>query len=154
MIDRLTLIGAIFTTVSAAACSKPVKSTEMTVYKSPHCGCCSKWVDHVKKAGLPVRVFETELVSNIATKLKVSENVRRCHTAEMGGYFIEGHVPASDIRKLLHERPDALGIAVPGMPIGSQGMEQGDRKDPFDTLIVSKNGGTQVFARHNQPETA
>ena len=151
MIDRRTMLGAILAAMPVAACSKPAKATELIVYKSPHCGCCSAWVDQMKAAGLRLKVFETELVSDMATKLKVPEDLRGCHTAEIDGFFIEGHVPAADIRKLLRDRPKALGIAVPGMPIGSPGMEQGARKDPFDTLVVGRDGTVGVFARHNQP---
>ena len=150
MIDRRTLLGAVLAAIPAAACSRPARVTELIVYKSPHCGCCSAWVQKMKAAALPVKVFETELVSDMATKLKVPENLRGCHTAEIDGYFIEGHVPAADIRKLLRERPKARGLAVPGMPIGSPGMEQGDRKDPFETLIVGRDGSVGIFARHNQ----
>ena len=150
MIDRRTVLGLVLAAIPAAACSKPAKAVELVVYKSPHCGCCSKWVENVKTAGLPVKVFETELVSDMATKLKVPEKLRGCHTAEIDGYFVEGHVPAADIRKLLRERPKARGIAVPGMPIGSPGMEQGSRKDAYNTLIVGRDGSVAVFARHNQ----
>lgn len=149
MFDRRTMLGAILAAIPVAACSKPAKVTELVVYKSPHCGCCSAWVDQMKAAGLPVKVFETELVSDVATKLKVPENLHGCHTAEVAGFFIEGHVPAADIRKLLRDRPKALGLAVPDMPIGSPGMEQGIRKDPFETLIVGHDGSVGVFARHN-----
>lgn len=151
MIDRRTMLGAVLAAIPAAVCSKPTKATEMIVYKSPHCGCCSAWVAHVNAAGLPVKVFETELVSDMADKLRVPENLRGCHTAEIDGYFVEGHVPAADIRKLLRERPKARGLAVPGMPIGAPGMEQGNRKDAFDTLIVGRDGSVGVFVRHNQP---
>ena len=150
MIDRRTMLGAILAALPVAACSKPAKVTELLVYKSPHCGCCSAWVDQMKTAGLPLKVFETELVSDMATKLKVPENLRGCHTAVIDGFFIEGHVPAADISKLLRDRPKALGLAVPGMPIGSPGMEQGDREDAFNTLIVGRDGSVGVFARHNQ----
>ena len=140
MIDRRTMLGAMLAVIPAAACSRPAKAVELIVYKSLHCGCCSKWVENVKAAGLPVRVFETELVSDMAARLKVPENLRGCHTAEIDGYFVEGHVPAPDIRKLLRERPKARGVAVPGRPIGSPGMEHGSRKDAFNTLIVGRDG--------------
>ena len=96
MIDRRTLLGAVLAAIPAAACSRPARVTELIVYKSPHCGCCSAWVQKMKAAALPVKVFETELVSDMATKLKVPENLRGCHTAEIDGYFIEGHVPARE----------------------------------------------------------
>ena len=150
MIDRRTLLGAILAAIPAAACSSPAKAAELIVYKSPHCGCCTEWVDHVKATGLKVVIHETELVSDIAARLNVPDEMRSCHTAEIGGYFIEGHVPAADIRKLLRERPKARGLAVPGLPIGSPGMEQDGRRDAFATLIVDRNGVSRVFTRHNQ----
>ncbi|MES2135495.1 MAG: DUF411 domain-containing protein, partial [Pseudomonadota bacterium] len=127
MINRRTLLGAVLAAIPAVACSRPAKATQLNVYRSPDCGCCGAWVENMKASGLPVRVFETGRVSDMADKLKVPESLRGCHTAEIDGYFVEGHVPASDIRKLLRERPKARGIAVPGMPVGSPGMEQGTR---------------------------
>lgn len=154
MLDRRTMLGLAFAAIPAAACSRPAKVVELLVYKSPHCGCCSKWVEQMQASGLPVKVFDTELVSDMATKLGVPDDLRSCHTAEIGGYFVEGHVPAGDIRKLLRERPKARGIAVPGMPIGSPGMEQGEQRQPFETLLVDRSGKATVFARHNQQSGA
>lgn len=151
MIDRRTILGLILAAIPASACAKPARATDLQVYKSPHCGCCGAWVEHVKASGLKVTVFETELGPDIQDKLRVPTNVRSCHTAEVDGYFVEGHVPAPDIRKLLRERPKARGIAVPGMPIGSPGMEQGDRRDAYDTLLVAEDGSTRVFVSHNRP---
>ena len=127
------------------------KPAQLTVYKSPYCGCCGAWVEHVKTSGLATTVKEMEDVTPIAKKLGVPDDMRSCHTAVIEGYFIEGHVPAADIRKLLRERPKARGITVPGMPIGSPGMEQGDRRDAYDTLLVLADGSSRVFAKHNQP---
>ena len=151
MIDRRTVLGLLVTAIPAAAFAKPAKAAMLTVYKSPYCGCCSGWVDHVKANGFAVRVLDMEDVTPMARKLGVSEALRSCHTGEIGGYFVEGHVPAADIRKLLRERPNARGVAVPGMPVGSPGMEQGARRDAFSTMMVSRAGRTTVFARHNQP---
>jgi hypothetical protein len=107
-------------------------------------------VDNVRVSGLDVVVHELEDVAPVATKAGVPDAARSCHTAIVDGYFVEGHVPAPDIRKLLRERPKARGIAVPGMPIGSPGMEQGDRKDAYATLIVDREGAMRVFTQHNQ----
>ena len=150
MIDRRTALGLIMAAIPAAACAKPAKAAVLNIYKSPYCGCCGAWVEHIKSSGIRAVVREMEDVSPIAKKAGVPDKVRSCHTATIDGYFVEGHVPATDIRKLLRERPKARGIAVPGMPIGSPGMEQGGRKDAFNTLIVDRSGAVRVFSRHNK----
>lgn len=150
MLDRRTMLGLLAAAIPAAACAKPAKAAELKIFKSPYCGCCGAWVDHVKASGLRTVVHEMEDVTPMARKLGVPDAMRSCHTAVIDGYFVEGHVPAADIRKLLRERPKARGLAVPGMPIGSPGMEQGGRRDAFDTLIVDRNGASRVFTRHNQ----
>jgi hypothetical protein len=151
MIDRRTMLGLVLLGVPAAACSKPAKAAELKIYKSPYCGCCGAWVDHVTANGLKPVVQDMDDVTPVAKKVGVPDAMRSCHTAVIGGYFVEGHVPASDIRKLLRERPKARGIAVPGMPIGSPGMEQGNRRDAYDTLLVLQDGSTRVFVKHNRP---
>lgn len=151
MIDRRTMIGLAIAGIAAVACSRPAKAAEINVYKSPYCGCCGAWVDNLKSSGLNVVVHDLDDVTPIAKKAGVPDDARSCHTAIVNGYFVEGHVPASDIRKLLRERPKARGISVPGMPIGAPGMEQGKRKDAYATLIIDRNGSTRVFAQHNQP---
>ena len=153
MIDRRTMIGLTLAAIPSAACSRPAKAAEVNVYKSPYCGCCGAWVDNLRTSGLNVVVHEMEDVTPIARKAGVPDDARSCHTSIVDGYFVEGHVPAPDIRKLLRERPNARGIAVPGMPIGSPGMEQGDRRDAYATLIVDRSGAVRVFARHNQAAT-
>ena len=149
MIDRRAMIGAILAAASAAACARPAKPIEVNVYKSPSCGCCGAWVDHLRSSGMAVIVQNMEDVSPIAAGAGVPDQARSCHTAIVDGYFVEGHVPAADIRKLLSERPKARGIAVPGMPIGSPGMEQGDARQPYDTLIIGLDGKSRIFASHN-----
>ena len=120
------------------------------VWKDPNCGCCKDWVTHLEQAGFKVSVQET---GNAATRkrLGMPENLGSCHTAEVAGYAIEGHVPAKEIQRLLREKPQALGLAVPGMPIGSPGMDgaiyQG-RKDPYDVLLVAKDGATSIYQRY------
>ena len=130
----------------ACAARAPVKA--MTVYRSPSCGCCGGWVDHLRSAGFDVTVEMMEDVTPVAARLGVPEALRSCHTAEASGYFVEGHVPAADVERMLAERPAARGIAVPGMPIGSPGMEMGERRDPYHTLLVDRSGGISVFAEH------
>lgn len=148
MINRRTMLGLVLAAIPAAACSKPAKAATLTIYKSPFCGCCGAWVAHIEKSGFKTAVHEMEDVTPMAKKLGVPDALRSCHTAEIDGYFIEGHVPAPDIRKLLSERPKARGLAVPGMPTGSPGMEQGDRKEAYDALLVGLDGRARVFVRH------
>lgn len=151
VINRRIVLGFILAAVPASACAMAgTKPAQLTVYKSPYCGCCGAWIEHVKTSGLGTTVQEMEDVTPIAKKLGVPNAMRSCHTAVIDGYFVEGHVPAADIRKLSRERPEARGITVPGMPIGSPRMEQGDRRDAYDTLLVLADGSSRIFARHNQ----
>lgn len=118
------------------------------VYKSPTCGCCSKWIDHLKANGFTVRSHDTPDVVRHKIRLGIPQGYDSCHTAEVGGYVIEGHVPAKDIKRLLKEKPQARGLTVPGMPIGSPGMEQGSRKQPYDVHLVHEDGTTSVYAKY------
>lgn len=122
----------------------------LEVFKSPTCGCCSAWVSHVTDAGFQVdaRDVSQSVLQGLKAQLGITAALSSCHTALIEGYFIEGHVPAADIERLLGQRPDALGLSVPDMPIGSPGMEVGDEKEPFDTLLVLADGTTRVFASH------
>ncbi|MBC8445162.1 MAG: DUF411 domain-containing protein [Rhodospirillaceae bacterium] len=122
-------------------------AADITVYKSPTCGCCAGWVDHMKENGFSVAVKEREDLSPIKSHYGVPENLESCHTAEVEGYTIEGHVPASDVLRLLAERPKARGLAVPGMPIGSPGMEMGNEKEPYPVVIFGEDGQF-IYARH------
>jgi len=117
------------------------------VYKSPSCGCCGAWVDHVRKEGFKVRVTETEDLEPVKTKAGVPPDLQSCHTSFVEGYVIEGHVPAREIQRLLKERPAGAGLAVPGMPSGSPGMEQGARKDPYQVVLFSPSRRS-VFAQY------
>lgn len=118
------------------------------VYKSPLCGCCEGWVAHLRDNGFTVRVHDVDDTGVHRARLGMPERYGSCHTASIGGYAIEGHVPAADIRRLLATRPKAVGLAVPGMPVGSPGMEQGPRVDPYQVLLVRADGGASVFARY------
>ncbi|UCF21600.1 MAG: DUF411 domain-containing protein [Gemmatimonadota bacterium] len=123
-------------------------SPSITVYKSPMCGCCSKWVEHLEANGFAVTVIDTEEMSAIKSRYGVGPELESCHTGLVDGYVIEGHVPADLILKLLEERPSIAGIAVPGMPTGSPGMEvPSGQKDPYDVLAFDKDGNTKVYAR-------
>ena len=127
------------------------QAASVEVYKSPTCGCCSKWVDHLKAAGLTARTTDTEAVDELKNKHGVPRQVRSCHTALVGGYVIEGHVPVADVQGLLKERPASAGAGVPGMPIGSPGMEvAGIKPQAFDVIAFAKHGSTRVFASHNK----
>ncbi|AMO54530.1 hypothetical protein GZ77_23500 [Endozoicomonas montiporae] len=121
---------------------------EIDVYKSPTCGCCTKWVRHLEDSGFSVVAHNVENLNDYKLKANLPYSLGSCHTAFIDGYAIEGHVPASDIKRLLVEKPSIRGLAVPGMPIGSPGMEFGDRKDPYQTIGYTKDGLTRVFASH------
>jgi hypothetical protein len=118
----------------------------MTVYKDPNCGCCAEWVKHARKAGFAVTVRDTADMASVKASFGIPSALESCHTARVGAYAIEGHVPADVILKLLRDQPAARGLAVPGMPMGSPGMEQGGMKDAFDVVLFDKAGKTRVFA--------
>lgn len=123
----------------------------MTVYKSPTCGCCGNWVDHAKKNGFTVKTVDTEDLAAVKRELGVPARLASCHTVVIGQFLVEGHVPAADVKRLLRERPAGIrGIAVPGMPIGSPGMEQGPpaNYDKYDVIAFTASGATSVFAKH------
>lgn len=127
----------------AAASLPPVD-----VYKSPTCGCCGAWVDHLKAAGFSVRVVEVDDTAQARKRLGLPEKFGSCHTGVVDGYVVEGHVPAAEIKRLLSSRPAAIGLAVPGMPIGSPGMEYPGRSDPHEVLLIDRKGRESVFAHY------
>jgi hypothetical protein len=121
------------------------------VWKSPSCECCGAWVAHLEDNGFAVKVSAAtpSMLDRIKRQAGIGEALEACHTARIGAYVIEGHVPAADIKRLLAEQPDALGLTVPGMPVGSPGMEQDNGEtEPYDVLLIKKDGTTEVFARH------
>jgi hypothetical protein len=120
----------------------------MTVYKSPSCGCCTKWIDIMKNKGFEVKTIETNEVNTIKQKAGLQAGQTSCHTAFVDGYVVEGHVDYSAVKKMLVEKPNIIGITVPGMPIGSPGMEQGNTKEAYDVLYVNKDGSTGVYEAH------
>jgi len=121
----------------------------LTVQKHPSCGCCSVWIEHVRDAGFEVEARDVEDMAAAKHAAGVPDAVASCHTAEVGGYFIEGHVPAADIARLLRERPAARGLALPGMPLGSPGMEHPDGiVQPHAVMLVLEDGSTQEFSRY------
>lgn len=117
------------------------------VYKSPTCECCGKWIEHIRKAGFDVKAHEVTDIPGNRKKLGMPDKLGSCHTAKLGNYVIEGHVPATDIKRLLKEKPKALGLAVPSMPPGSPGMDI-PNSPPYETLLVETDGSTRVFAKH------
>lgn len=134
---------------ASPAHAAPAKAQQMVVHKSPTCGCCSAWVDHMRAAGFQVEVRETDNLHPIKERVGVPLGKGSCHTAQIGGYFIEGHVPAEDVKRLLAQKPDAKGLVVPGMPAGSPGMELPDgRTEPYTVELIGRDGSSTVFARH------
>ena len=120
---------------------------EVTVYKTPTCGCCGKWVEHLEASGFPVQTKVLNDLSAVKRRNLVPSNLASCHTATVEGYTVEGHVPADVLMRLLKEKPDVAGIGVPGMPIGSPGMEYGDRKEPYKVWSFDEDGELKVYAQ-------
>src|SRR5688572_22313557 len=118
------------------------------VFKNADCGCCGEWVKHLEKAGFRVKVTNVTDTAPVRARLGMPERYGSCHTATVEGYVLEGHVHASDVRRLIETRPAAVGLAVPGMPVGSPGMEVGNRVDRYDVLLVQRTGDAKVFSRY------
>ena len=137
----------------AAAAAWPARAAPpppMQVWKSPTCGCCKDWIAILQREGFTVQTFDD---GNNAARERLGLPARygSCHTARIGGYALEGHVPVREIRRLLAERPDAIGLAVPGMPVGSPGMDgpqYGGRREPYDVLLVHRDGSSRVYASY------
>lgn len=139
---------------SSEAKSSPSASAlpKVEVHKSPSCGCCGVWVKHMERHGFDVTTHNVNNLGPIKERVGVPHGKGSCHTAEVGGYFVEGHVPAEEIKRLLAEKPKAKGLTVPGMPIGSPGMESGDRVDSYEVLLVHEDGTTSVYAKYPKEE--
>ena len=124
--------------------------TAIEVWKDPNCGCCKDWVAHLQASGFAVKVNETGNAS-ARSRLRIPAALGSCHTAQVGGYAIEGHVPAADIRRMLKEKPGAVGLAVPGMPVGSPGMDgamYGERKDAYQVMLVLNDGSSRMYSSY------
>ena len=146
---RACAIGFILTLLLAGPVTAQGAGQRVEVWKSPTCGCCGKWVEHLRAAGFDVQVKDSARMSTVKSQLGVPDDLQACHTAKVGGYVVEGHVPAADIVELLAKKPDVSGISVPGMPMGSPGMEvPSGEKEPFETLTFDRSGKTKVFAKH------
>ncbi len=149
---RLALVGVAVLSQPLSALAQAAKQTQITVWKDPNCGCCKDWIVHLEANGFEVKVNDS---GNAAARkrLGVPEKLGSCHTALVGGYAIEGHVPAREIQRLLKERPSAIGLTVPGMPVGSPGMDAavyGGRKDPYDVLLINRDGSTRVYQSYHR----
>ena len=131
----LAALASLLQTGSAFAGEKEV----ITVHKDPTCGCCSGWVEHLQKAGFKTKVLDTKALDAVKQWLGVPDDLAACHTAEMAGYIVEGHVPAAALKRLLAEKPKAAGLAVPGMPVGSPGME-GGKPEKYDVILFGPEG--------------
>jgi hypothetical protein len=148
-LQRRRLLGAALLAPMAAAATTPPKPL-VQVWKSPSCGCCKDWIAHLEANGFAAKVHDVGN-TGMRGRLGIPAALGSCHTTLIGAYAIEGHVPAADIRRLLAERPNALGLAVPGMPVGSPGMDgaiYGERRDPYDVLLVVRDGDTRVFTSY------
>ena len=123
----------------------PAKPIDIVVYRSASCSCCGRWLEHLKENNFKVKDIVTDDIQAIKNKYGVTDALASCHTALVGGYVVEGHVPANDIRKLLKTQPKIVGIAVPGMVSGTPGMEVGDKKDAYNVISFDKENHTAVF---------
>jgi hypothetical protein len=120
---------------------------EITVWRSPACGCCHLWAKHMEASGMSVKIIDADNLAKIKAERGIPSELASCHTAVVAGYAIEGHVPAREVKRLLAERPDAISLAVPGMPADAPGMDA-KSGDPFDVLLVKKDGSTAIYARY------
>lgn len=139
------LIAAVLLLAAAAASAESLP--EVVMHKDPNCGCCGKWAEHLEANGFRVKTVMEGDMQSIKRRLGVPQRLTSCHTAKVGGYVIEGHVPASAIKRLLREKPAQAGLAVPGMPAGSPGMEVPGRKDPYDVVAFDRAGRSRVHER-------
>ena len=149
LLTALPLAGAVLV---APRLVRAATGTPVEVWKDPNCGCCHDWIEHMQANGFTFTIHDTGN-NAVRARLGLPQKLGSCHTALVGGYLIEGHVPASDVRALLQQKPKALGLTVPGMPVGSPGMDgaaYGNRRDPYDVLLVGRDGTTRIFKSYNQ----
>jgi hypothetical protein len=145
---RVTLAGAATALVSRRASALPMATRKLTVYKSPTCGCCTNWVQHVRSAGFAVDAHDVsdDMLGQVKDTAGVPRALRSCHVALSGAYAFEGHVPADLVKKVLDEKPRIVGLAVPGMPAGSPGMEMGGRSEHYDVIAFTRDGKSWSYA--------
>jgi hypothetical protein len=139
---------ATLSTLPALPAFAAATGPDVQVYKSPTCGCCGTWVEHLRAAGFTVKVTEVDDTTAARRRLGMPERYGSCHTATVGGYVLEGHVPAAEVKRLLSKKPKAIGLAVPGMPPSSPGMDVPGRRDPYEVLLVDASGQASVFANY------
>lgn len=145
----MALALAALATFGTAVAQQTQAAPLVEVFKTPTCGCCSKWVDHMRANGFTVRTSDLNDLTQIKTSRGVPARLESCHTAVVNGYVVEGHVPAADVHRLLKEKPAISGIAVGGMPAGSPGMDYpGTKAQAYDVIAFDKSGATRVFAKH------
>jgi hypothetical protein len=143
------VLGAMLTGLLVSGATFSAQQPLVEVYKTPTCGCCSKWVEHMRASGFTVRTTNMDSTAPVQNRHGVPPEVRSCHTAVVDGYVVEGHVPVAEVKRLLKERPRITGIAVPGMPAGSPGMEMdGVAPQPYYVVTFDKNVDIQVFAKY------
>lgn len=140
-------VGALAILAALPALAAP-SSQEVEVFKSPYCGCCGAWIEHMRAAGFSVKVTAVTDTTATRKRLGLPERLGSCHTATVAGYVLEGHVPAAEVKRLLATKPKALGLAVPGMPQSAPGMDVPGRKDPYQVLLVDRSGQSSVYASY------
>lgn len=157
LIVSVTVLAGVFpasalaqaTGTKAATNGTSVALPTVVVHRNPECSCCARWMAHLREAGFKVEERTSTDLDPIKQRLGVPADKKACHTAEVGGYFVEGHVPADEIKRLLAEKPDAKGLAVPGMPPGSPGMEvPPGQAQPFDVLLIGSDGSASTYSHH------
>ena len=142
--NRLTFLAPLALLAGAGVAS----AATLEVAKTPTCGCCSAWIERMRSAGFTVKARDVADTTPIAKGAGVPDSMRSCHTTRVAGYVIEGHVPAADIRRLLAQKPRAIGLAAPGMPMGSPGMEMGGSKERYQVMLIGRDGRHTVWATH------
>jgi hypothetical protein len=152
-IAGISIVGVILAAVIGYSIYTPKQNAsqmaDITVYKDPNCGCCADWADHLRDSGLSVKVVESDDMDAVKKQYGVPYEMQSCHTAKVGDYFVEGHVPAEHIQWMMSEKPDIKGMSVPDMPAGSPGMEMSDGSaDAYDLVLVKKDGTTEVHASY------
>ena len=143
----IAVVMSLTTATSAATASVPL---EVTVYRDPFCSCCEGWIDYLTNQGFQPTSVKTSTIDTLKQQYGVPDDLASCHTAIIDGYVVEGHVPSDDIKRLLAQKPSNIrGIAVPGMPVGTPGMEMGDKKDSYAVVSFDKKGQTKVFKQYS-----
>ena len=146
MLSRRRLVACLLA-ASATPAAKALAAAPV-FYRNPGCGCCLAWTERMAAAGLPVAMEDRDDLAGFSASLGIPAGLEGCHVGKIDGYVVSGHVPPEDIKRLLSEKPTALGLLVPGMPAGSPGMEMGEQKDRYDVLLLGQDGTTTVFASH------